>query len=391
MRIGILGPCPPPHGGVTRVIENNAHFWKEEGIESYLIPMGIPENPKPSPDLELMDYRKYSSLTDKVFTFMKEAVRFPGLYSYLFFRYNTALYNIIKKFDLDILYAHHTFHRGLSAVLQSKLLNIPAVVVSYGQTWMVTESDKKHYKMQKFVLENADHVISTSEHCRQGTIKIGADPSKADVVFAGINIEKFNPNVDGTEFRKKHEIGNDEIVVSLLGLVLKRKIDTFIKCLVHLNLKPEKNVKVLIGGVGKDYSYLESMVQKYDLQSVKLLGFVPDAELPQFYAATDIFVVAQNTLVECMGQSMKEAMACGAPVVGSNIGGVPEAISDNETGLLFVPDDPEDLAKKIKILIDDKDLRERIGMNARGVAVEKFDARESANKTLKIFEGLTIE
>jgi glycosyltransferase involved in cell wall biosynthesis len=390
MRIGILGPCPPPHGGVTRVIENNAHFWKEEGIECYLIPMGIPENPTLSPDLELMDYRKYSSLNDRFFTFMKEAVRFPGLYSYTFFRYNTALYNIIKEFDLDILYAHHTFHRGLSAVLQSKLLNIPAVVVSYGQTWMVTESDKKHNKMQKFVLENADHVISTSEHCRQGAIKLGADPSKTDVVFAGIDIEKFNPNVDGTEFRKKCEIGNDELVVSLLGLVLRRKIDTFIKCLVHLNLKPEKDVKVLIGGVGEDYSYLESMLQKYDLQFVKLLGFVPDAELPQFYAATDIFVVAQNTLIECMGQSMKEAMACGVPVVGSNIGGVPEAISDNETGLLFVPDDPEDLAKKIKILIDDKDLRERIGMNARGVAVEKFDARKSAKKTLKIFEGLII-
>jgi glycosyltransferase involved in cell wall biosynthesis len=390
MRIGILGPCPPPHGGVTRVIENNAHFWKEEGIECYLIPMEIPENLTSSPDLELVDYRKYSSLNDKFFTFMKEAVRFPGLYSYTFFRYNTALYKIIKEFDIDILYAHHTFHGGLSAVLQSKLLSIPAVVVSYGQTWMVTESDKKHNKMQKFVLENADHVISTSEHCRQGAIKIGADPSKTDVVYAGIDLDKFNPNVDGTEFRKKHEIGNDEIVVSLLGLVLKRKIDTFIKCLVHLNLKPEKDVKVLIGGVGEDYSYLESMIQKHDLQFVNLLGFVPDAELPQFYAATDIFVVAQNTLVECMGQSMKEAMACGVSVVGSNIGGVPEAISDNETGLLFVPDNPEDLAKKIKILIDDKDLRERIGRNARGVAVEKFDARTSAKKTLKIFEGLII-
>lgn len=390
MKIGIIGPCPPPHGGVTRVIENNAHFWKEEGIECYLIPMGLPKNPTPSPDLELVDYRKYTSLNNKFFTIMKEALRFPGLYSYTFFRYNTALYNIIKKFDIDILYAHHTFHGGLSAVLQSKLLNIPAVVVSYGQTWMVTESDKKHYKMQKFVLENTNRVISTSEHCRQGAIKIGADPLKADVVYAGIDIEKLNPNVDGTEFIKKHEIGNDEIVVSLLGLVLKRKIDTFIKSLVHLNLKPEKDVKVLIGGVGEDYSYLESMVQKYDLQFVKRLGFVPDAELPQFYAATDIFVVAQNTLIECMGQSMKEAMACGVPVVGSNIGGVPEAIVDGETGLLFEPDNPEDLAEKIKILIDDEVLRERIGMNARETSVEKFDARKSAKKTLKIFEGLII-
>lgn len=388
MRIGILGPCPPPYGGVTRVIENNARFWKEKNVESYLLPSKIPKNPKPPPGVELVDWRKYLSLNNKFLRIVKESARFLGRRTFPFIRYNLALHNIIREFGIDLLYSHHASSlRGWSSVFQSKLLGIPTVLVSYGETWMETRSHRKLYYLQRFVLQNADLVISTSEHCRRGAVNIGADPLKTRVVYAGIDVNKFSPAVDGGFFRRRHGICEDKIVISTLGLALRRKMTTFVECLPFLR-KYEKRINVLIGGVGKDYEYFKALLQKSNFSFVKLLGFIPDDELPSFYNATDIFVVSPRTKIECMGQTMKEAMACGVPVVGADIGGVPEAIVNGETGLLFSPGNARDLAVKIEMLIGDEDLRKRLGDKAREVACEKFDARMSAEKTLKIFKEL---
>jgi N,N'-diacetylbacillosaminyl-diphospho-undecaprenol alpha-1,3-N-acetylgalactosaminyltransferase len=85
---------------------------------------------------------------------------------------------------------------------------------------------------------------------------------------------------------------------------------------------------------------------------------------------------------------MKEAMACGVPVVGANIGGIPEAIVDKETGLLFEANDPKDMVEKIKILVKDARLRKKLGEDSRKVAIQKFDFKNCAKSAFDILKKL---
>lgn len=393
IRVGIIGPCPPPYGGVTRLIANNLQNWKTKDVEAFFIPYRIPNDPEPAEGAVFIDYRNVSEKLPISLTLMiRYLATFPltRVKNYLeFYKYNCALAKLIQDLKIDILYAHHSNVTGLSGVLQSHIHGIPSVIVSYGETWLVSRLDRRFKRMAKYTLREADWVIATSEHCRKGALQLGADPNRSSVVYAGIDLEKFRPSLDGKSYRKKLRIAPESIVISILGLVLRQKIDTLLDAIQLL--REYKNITFLIGGVGADFDYLRDKVKELDMNNVKLMGFIPEEDLPLFYVATDILVASPKTLTECMGQSIKEAMACARPTVVANIGGGPEAISHMNNGLLFEPGRPEALKTALEKLIDDPLLRKRVGENAVSTAENKFDAIKSSKDTLRIFEQLLRE
>jgi phosphatidylinositol alpha-1,6-mannosyltransferase len=104
---------------------------------------------------------------------------------------------------------------------------------------------------------------------------------------------------------------------------------------------------------------------------VEFAGFIPDSQLPEVYASSDIYVMASRQipdrvdLVEGFGISFLEASASGIPVVAGRSGGVADAVRDGETGLLVDPDDPEEIAQAIKMLLTDTELAHQLGKCGR--------------------------
>ncbi len=390
IKIGIIGPCPPPHGGVTRLIENHLRNWNHDDIESFLIPIRLPENPNPPMGTTFIDYRNCSgSMPLPIYKFLTFFVKFPlsrPSAFIQFYKYNCVLAKVIQDYQLDLLYAHHTDITGLSAILQSRIHGIPCVIVSYGQTWLVTKTDRRFKRMAQFVLKNASWVISTSEHCKRGGMQLGADPDHYSVVYAGIDLDKFRPDLDGISYREKNGIPLQSVVVSILGLALRQKIDVFLDAVRLLGNR--QDVCFLIGGIGDDYEHLQNQVRTMGNENIRLMGFVPESDLPSFYAATDILVASPQTMTECMGQSIKEAMACSRPAVVADIGGGPEVISHMQNGLLFRPGAPEDLKIALETLIRDSSLRRKMGAKASMTASGKFNAVKSAEETIKVFRNL---
>lgn len=393
IRIGIIGPCPPPHGGVTRLIENHLRNWNPDDIESFLIPIRLPKNSKPPLGTTFIDYMDYSgSIPLPIYKFIPIFMKFPLSRPdafIQFYKYNCVLAKVIQDHKIQLLYAHHTDITGLSAIMQSRIHGIPCVIVSYGQTWLVTKTDLRFKRMAEFILKEASWVISTSEHCREGGLRLGANPERYSVVYAGIDLEKFRPDLDGISYRKRQGIPMQSVVISILGLALRKKIDVFLDTVKLLN--DQRDLYFLIGGIGDDHEYLKDRVRSMHMDNVKLLGFVPEEELPFFYSATDILVAAPQTMTECMGQSIKEAMACARPTVVADIGGGPEAISHMQNGLLFKAGNPEDLRKSLEQLIAEPLLRKTLGEKAAITAHDKFNAIKSAEDTLNIFRHLINE
>jgi len=299
-----------------------------------------------------------------------------------FLSYNAALASFIKEKNINVLYAHEVWPAGASAVLQNRISGIASVVVAYGETWHTTPSHRRQRRIDPYVLKGANRVVSTSEHCRTGAIKRGAKPDKASVIYAGIDLDRFRPGLNGDAFRAKYNIPTDAVVISVLGLTLRRKLDSMLDALEVMS--SEGNLHCLIGGVGDDSEYVRERIHNINNVQVHQMGFVPEGELPEFYAATDVLVASPRTLLECMGQSLKEAMACGRAVVGANLGGVPEAVQDGVNGLLFEPDNAADLVRALNAVCSNTEMRNKMGQNGRQIAERNFDAEVSAKYTLEV-------
>ena len=389
LRVGIIAPCPPPFGGITRMIENHVGFWKPDDVEAHFVPMYPPKDPKP---VDGAAFHDLTSSTSRSLTGMKEYIRCylshpltrPSVYKD-YWRYNAALSSLIQELKLNVIYAHEVWPAGASAVLQSQIHGIASVVVTYGETWHSTPQYQRWSRIVPYVLGGAHRVISTSEHCRNGALGRGGDPARHSVIYAGIDLGRFRPDLDGNAFRARYGIPSDAFVIASLGLSLRRKLDTLLDALE--GLAPGAGVHCIIGGAGPDSDYVAKRTAAISGIGIHKLGFVAEEELPNFYAATDVLVVSPRTLIECMGQSMKEAMACGRAVVGANIGGIPEAIRDGENGLLFRADDPADLGRALQHLVINRDLCKRLGAAGRSFAETKFDARVAAEETLHVFRA----
>ena len=388
LKVGIIGPCPPPHGGVTRLLENHLRYWEDYPVETWLIPNEIPEKQEVYPQTQLVKLTKEITFFEFVRAVFRVGWRF-GLCRWSSFKqiikFDISVKRAIKKYKFDIIYAHHAHHNGLVAVTEARRAGIPVVVSSYGETWLAEDGSRRWKRAIEYTVTHADWIVNTSDHCRRGAISRGAIAEKTSVIYAGIDFDRFRPGLNGSAFRHSIGVPDNAIVVSILGLALRRKLDTFLDSL--RSLIERQDVFVLIGGTGQDRKYIEKRVQSIPGGRVKVLGFVPEKDLPVFYAATDILVVAPKTVVECMGQSMKEAMSCGRALVGARLGGVPEAIEAGNCGLMFEPDNPADLNRVLNILIDDPSMRETLGKNGRIEAERRFSAKVSAKQMYELLIG----
>ena len=217
----------------------------------------------------------------------------------------------------------------------------------------------------KMIFRRADSVTAISDYLARWGKKMGA--KNVEIVPNGVNIEKFKnqkSKIKIEELRKKLGFERDDTVLITTGrLVKKNGVEDIIAALKFL---PEK-VKLLIVGIGELEESLKSKVQN----RVQFVGFVQPEKLPEYLWASDIFV--RPSLSEGLGNSFIEAMAAGLPIIGTPVGGIPDFLKNNETGLFCEPNNVQSIAEKVKLLLSDNSLREKIIGNAQKLVAEKYD------------------
>ncbi len=166
---------------------------------------------------------------------------------------------------------------------------------------------------------------------------------------------------------------------------------------------PRNDVKLLIVGSGPEEVKLKQLAKDLNVEDmVEFVGNVESEKIPDYLSQADIFVRPSRS--EGLGSSFLEAMAAGLPVIGTPVGGIPEFLSpflllangaegesesgSNPNGLFVKADDPKDLAEKIKLLLEDGQLREKLGQNGRKLVEEKYDWEIIAQKMGTLLERL---
>ena len=133
---------------------------------------------------------------------------------------------------------------------------------------------------------------------------------------------------------------------------------------------------------------LEKLSKKLNIEkNVKFSGFVDEDLKPLYYKAADIFCLPSTNMGESFGIVNLEAMACGIPIISSKLGGIPDIVKDMENGMLVKPGDPESLADALIFLLENDDIRKKMGNDGRK-KVEEYSWMKIAEKTEGIYEKL---
>jgi phosphatidylinositol alpha-1,6-mannosyltransferase len=199
--------------------------------------------------------------------------------------------------------------------------------------------------------------------------------ARVRVVHLGTDPSQFRPGLDVATVRRRYGLEESgPWLLTVSRLEWHKGIDTMIRALPAI-LASHPGARYAIAGEGPRREHFERMVTDAGLESaVRFLGHVPDHELPAVYNAAALYVGASrrhDLMAEGFGISLVEASACGLAVVGGRSGGVPDAVRENETGVLVDPDDPAAVAASVNALLADPERRARLGAAGR-TAVERY-------------------
>ncbi len=195
-----------------------------------------------------------------------------------------------------------------------------------------------------------------------------------ETVPLGTTPTHFKPGIDTRALRAKYGLDGGPWLLTVARLEWHKGIDTMMKALPAVRAR-HPTARYAIAGVGDRLPQLEQLRESLGLgDAVRLLGAVPDEELPALYNAADLYVGASrrhDLLAEGFGISLVEASACGLAVVGGRSGGVPDAVREGETGILVDPDDPAAVAAGVIELLANPERRKQLGLAGRR-AVETY-------------------
>jgi D-inositol-3-phosphate glycosyltransferase len=250
---------------------------------------------------------------------------------------------------------------------------------------------------EKRVLARADRiVVATLAEQTQLRFLYKANDRKLDVIPPGVDTSHFYP-IPSDEAKQFLGLKPEDRMVLFVGRIEPLKgVDTLIEAMSCLNLKDERRpVHLAIIGGEPDVDPEEMSIEMARLQklcddlamgkTVVFLGKRGQDTLPYYYSAAEVVVMPSH--YESFGMVALEAMACGTPVIASDVGGLGFLVQDGETGYTVPDGEPDKLCDRLSLLLGDHNLRRKMGERAEEVA-QSYDWAKIATRILEVYEGL---
>jgi D-inositol-3-phosphate glycosyltransferase len=318
------------------------------------------------------------------------------------FKDNMVAFIINKHLHYSLVHANF-FMSAYVAMGIKRDLDIPFVVTFHalGHVRKIHQAEEDKFPAERLLIEEkavqyAEHIIAECPQDMDDLIKYyNAPANKISVIPCGFSSKEFYP-VGKATARKILGLPQDEHIILQLGRMVPRKgVDNVIRALSSLK-DSKKAVKLLIvGGESEnltedccpEFARLMSVAREHDVVDSIIFTGRKDRQLLKFYySAADLFIT--TPWYEPFGITPLEAMACGTPVIGANVGGIKYSVADGETGLLVNPHDPEMLAEKISKVIDHDELLSRMGENAIYRVNTYFTWAKVASKVVNLYNML---
>ena len=253
-----------------------------------------------------------------------------------------TLFKLRKQFN--IIDAHFAYPDGYAATWLGRWLNVPVTITLRGTEVPLSKLSGRKEKLLK-ALQYASRIFSVSDSLKQLVVSLGADNDKIRVIGNGIDVIKFYP-LDKSDARAELNIANDaKVLISVGALVDRKGFHRVIELLPALVKQYPNLIYLIVGGdspEGNIYSRLQQQVKSLSLEDhVRFLGAYPSDQLKLPLSSSDVFVLA--TANEGWANVFLEAMACGLPVITTDVGGNKEVVNSPELGTIVAFGEPEAL------------------------------------------------
>ncbi len=346
----------------------------EQGYEIYLISYSVILKPKDVPGLKKVIHKPV----------IPSFVPFSIYLNYFPFGFLHLEY-LLWKYKPDILHAGWVQHYGFISALTCFH---PLVIIPWGSDILI-EPHKSiiHKLLTKYTLKKADMISCDAEFVKDEIVRLSGYPPEKIIVFPqGIDQNKFNEDVDGSTIRKTLGWDNKKILIMARSFKPVYGIEYFLEAMVKV-VKHVPDVRVLLCGDGPLKDKFIDFVKKNSLEEyIYFTGSIANDELPKYYKAANVYV--SSSLSDGTSLALLESMACGLPVVVTDVPAILEWVKDEENGFIVPRNNSHVLADKLIELLNDNGLQEKFSKENIEIAKKRANWDDNFMKLVGIYNKL---
>ena len=310
-----------------------------------------------------------------------------------------TMIRVLKNFKPKIIHLHF-IGLGSPLVLACKLMGVRKIILTEHASTLVRRhlgngsmlEPLKRIKTRFFAGE-IDHFVAVSNFVAGRLRERSHIPhEKITVIYNGVDLARFRPPSDELkkmEWKRRFFDADESVsVVTFIGQLTEEKgLLVYLESIQRL-LRSHDDILFNFVGAGPLENLLLHTIKQPGNNMMRFLGLRDDAE--DILKASDI-VVVPSVWEEAFGLVIAEASACGVPVIGSRIGGIPEVLLDQETGILTTPADVDELVRGIERLLYDRNLRKYFSDTGRKHAENNFDLQIQVSETVKLYRQCLVK
>ncbi|AND41215.1 N-acetyl-alpha-D-glucosaminyl L-malate synthase BshA [Cytobacillus oceanisediminis] len=358
LKIGIT--CYPTVGGSGVVATELGKMLAEKGHEIHFISSSLPFRLKrmyPNIFYHQVDVNQYS-----VFQYAPYDIALAS-----------KMAEVIKREGLDLLHVHYAIPHAVCAILAKQMsgTDIKIVTTLHGTDITVLGYDPSLTDAIRFGIEKSDGVTAVSNALISQTYDLIKPDKSIRAVYNFID-ERIYKKTDSAYLKEEYGIKPDEkVVIHVSNFRGVKRVPDVVKAFAKIT--EEVPSKLLLVGDGPEMTVICRLVNDLQLKD-KVLFLGKQDNLEELYSISDLMLLLSEK--ESFGLVALEAMACGVPCIGTNTGGIPEVISDGETGYICTLGDITDISKKAIKLLNDVPLLERFASQSISLAKGRFSASQ---------------
>jgi glycosyltransferase involved in cell wall biosynthesis len=294
------------------------------------------------------------------------------------------LFTCLKKSKFDIIHSHGYF-ASTFARLAAVLARAPIKIAHIHTTDFSFK--KRNILVEKLLSACTDKIVCVSEAVKQYTeTNLRINKKKTCLIYNGCcggNEIKSDYRID----RNKFGFSKDNVIVISVGSLVRHKGHRILIDAIRLLEKKYNKLRLLIVGDGPLHKGLNSYIREHHLTS-KIILVGKKRDVFPLLKLADIFVLPSIER-EGLGIALIEAMACGLPLIGSNLGGIPEVVENNVNGILITAGNSKLLAKAIERLLTQKSIRVEMGKQGKIIYDKKFSDKTMLDKIESLYDELS--
>jgi glycosyltransferase involved in cell wall biosynthesis len=298
----------------------------------------------------------------------------------------------VKRPNVILIEAQPVF-TGFAGALLSKIKRAP-YVLNVSDLWpdhllsvgAMTETQFAYRMARKLVdtmYRGSAHIVAMSPAWATTINGYLKRDDKTSVIYNGVDLDRFRPDIDAIAFRKKYDLGDERLITFIGTFSTQYDIDVMFRAVGQL---PEYSVVIIGSGTQGE------RVDQYNLPNVRRINWVSHDEVPQAWAASRLtfWALRDETLYEgTIPAKLFELMACGVPVVCAIRGVTAQMIESADAGLVVDCGDVDGLAEAMRRMMTDDDLHDRCARSAREYAIAHFDPEKVADAYAAVLQAST--